>query len=76
MAAIYTAFVNDGDMIMPYIEYKEDTSEPEIYLKKAFSKEAVDIIKKDLIDVIEDEEGTGHMAKIKDVTLARKDWNS
>lgn len=76
MAAIYTAFVNDGDMIMPYIEYKEDTNAPEIFLKNAFSKEATDIIREDLIQVIEDEEGTGHTAKIKDITLARKDRNS
>ena len=38
MAAIYSAFVNDGNMINPYIEYKEDTSIPEYYVKNAFSK--------------------------------------
>lgn len=75
MATIYTAFVNDGDIIMPYIEYKEDTEEPEYFLKNAFSKEAADTIREDLIQVIEDEEGTGHAAKINGVTLARKDRN-
>ena len=59
-------------MLLPYIEYKEDTSNPEYYVKNAFSKEAANTIKEDLIQVIEDEEGTGHVAKIKDVTLAGK----
>lgn len=72
MAAMYTAFVNDGNMIKPYIEYKENTSSPEYYVKNAFSKETADIITADLIQVIEDEGGTAHNAKIDGVTLAGK----
>lgn len=72
MVAIYTAFVNDGDMIKPYIEYKEDTSNPEYILKGAFSKEAANTIKEDLIQVIEDEGGTAHNVKMDKVTLAGK----
>ena len=70
MAAIYSAFVNDGNMINPYIEYKEDTSIPEYYVKNAFSKESVDTIKEDLIQVIEDEGGTAHNVKMEGITLA------
>ena len=72
MAAIYSAFVNDGNMINPYIEYKEDTSIPEYYVKNAFSKESVDTIKEDLIQVIEDEGGTAHNVKMEGITLAGK----
>ena len=72
MVAIYTAFVNDGDMIKPYIEYKEDTSNPEYILKGAFSKEAANTITEDLIQVIEDEGGTAHNVKMDKVTLAGK----
>ncbi len=72
MASIYTAFVNEGNMIMPYIEYKEDTSKPDYYVKNAFSKENANIIKDDLIQVIEDEGGTAHSAKIEGVSLAGK----
>lgn len=72
LAAIYTAFVNDGNMIKPYIEYKENTDNPEIYVKNAFSKEASDTIKEDLIQVIEDEGGTAHNVKMDGVTLAGK----
>lgn len=72
MAAMYTAFVNDGDMIKPYIEYKEDTSAPEYMLKGAFTKEAANTIKEDLIQVIEDEGGTAHNVKMDDITIAGK----
>lgn len=72
LAAIYTAFVNDGNMIKPYIEYKENTDNPEIYVKNAFSKEAADTIREDLIQVIEDEGGTAHNVKMDGVTLAGK----
>lgn len=72
MATMYTAFVNDGNMIMPYIEYKEDTTIPEYYIENAFTQEAVNTIKEDLIQVIEDENGTAHSAKIPGITLAGK----
>ncbi len=76
MAAMYTAFVNKGNMIMPYIEYKEDTSNVEYFVKGVFSEAAANTIKEDLIQVIEDENGTAHSAKIEGKTLARKDRNS
>lgn len=72
MAAMYTAFVNDGDIIKPYIEYKEDTSIPEYYIRNAFSASAANTIKEDLIQVIEDEGGTAHNVKMNGVTLAGK----
>ena len=72
MAAMYTAFVNDGDMIMPYIEYKQDTTKQEYYIKNAFSKEAANNVKESMIQVIEDEGGTAHNAQIEGLTLAGK----
>ena len=70
-ASIYSAFVNDGNMIMPYLEYKEDKEAT--YLKEnAFSKETSDIIKNDLIQVVENSEGTAHSGKIDGVTIAGK----
>lgn len=72
IASMYTAFVNDGNMIKPYIEYKEGTIVPEYYVENAFTKEAANSIKDDLIQVIEDENGTAHSAKISGITLAGK----
>lgn len=71
LASIYTAFVNDGNMIMPYIEYKEN-AKVEIYIENAFSKEAANTIKEDLIQVVENQNGTAHSAKISGVKLAGK----
>lgn len=71
MASIYSAFVNDGNMIMPYIEYKENAT-PEVYIEGAFSKEAANEIKEDLIQVVEDSAGTASSAKIPGVKLAGK----
>lgn len=71
MASIYSAFVNSGNMIKPYIEYTEST-ETEYLVENAFSEEAANIIKDDLIQVIESPNGTAHDMKIKGVTLAGK----
>lgn len=72
LAAMYTAFVNDGNMIMPYIEYRENTNSPDYYVKNAFSKEAANSVKESMIQVIEDEGGTAHSAKLNGITLAGK----
>lgn len=71
MASIYSAFVNDGNMVKPYIEYK-DNAQAEYLKENAFSKEASDIVKEDLIQVIENPEGTANDMKISGVGLAGK----
>lgn len=71
MASIYSAFVNNGNMIKPYLEYKEAKS-PEYLVTGAFSEESANTVKEDLIQVVENPSGTGHSAKISGVTLAGK----
>ncbi len=71
MASMYTAFVNNGNMLIPYIEYKEN-AKSEIYVENAFSKEAAKTIKEDLIQVIENPNGTANSAKIEGIKLAGK----
>ena len=58
-------------MIKPYIEYKEEQT-PEILVESAFSKEAADTIKEDLIQVVENKEGTAHDMKVSGITIAGK----
>lgn len=70
MASIYSSFVNDGNMIKPYIEYNDGKSE--YLVKNAFTKNAADTVKADLIQVIEDEGGTAHNVKMQGITLAGK----
>ena len=71
MASIYSAFANDGNMVKPYLEYKEG-KQVEYLVKDAFSKDAANTIKDDLIQVVENPEGTAHDAKMSGVTLAGK----
>ena len=71
MASIYSAIANEGNMVKPYLEYKENNS-VEYLSEGVFTKEAVDTIKQDLIQVVEDEEGTAHDMKINNITIAGK----
>ena len=71
MASIYSAFVNDGNMIKPYLEYKENKT-AEYLVENAFSKHAADEIKEGLIQVVENPSGTGHDVKVNGITIAGK----
>lgn len=74
MAMMYSAFVNEGNMIMPYLEYKENASSQtaKYYKKNAFSKEAANEVRDGLIQVVENPSGTAHSAKIEGKTIAGK----
>lgn len=69
VASIYSAFVNDGNAIKPYIEYGDET---EYMIENAFTKESAEEIREDLIQVVENSNGTGHEAQINGVTIAGK----
>jgi penicillin-binding protein len=71
LASIYSAFVNDGNMIKPYLEYK-DTTSPEYWKMAVFSESAAETVLDDLIQVVENPNGTGHKAKIDGLTIAGK----
>lgn len=71
MASIYSAFANDGNMIKPYLEEKED-NQVEYLVENAFSKEAATIIKEDLIQVVENSEGTAKDMQVAGRTIAGK----
>ena len=71
MASIYSAFVNEGNMIKPYIEYSSN-AKSEYWIENAFTKEAANTIKEDLIQVVENPNGTAYEAKIQGMTIAGK----
>lgn len=71
MASIYSSFYNNGNMIKPYIEYEEN-KEPEILIENAFSTETANTIKDDLIQVVENPEGTANDMKVNGITIAGK----
>lgn len=73
MASIYSAFVNDGSMVKPYLEFKENAiASVEFWIKDAFTKEAANTIKDDLVQVVENPGGTGHSAKTYGMKIAGK----
>lgn len=69
MASIYSAFANEGNMIKPYLEIKEN-DEIEYLVENAFSAESANIIKDDLIQVVEN--GTAKDMKVGGRTIAGK----
>ena len=71
MASIYSAFANDGNMVKPYLEIKEN-QETEYLVENAFTAEAANKIKDDLIQVVENPEGTAHDMKVSGRTIAGK----
>ena len=73
MASIYSAFANGGNMVQPYIEYElDEQGNPvsKIYKQEVFSQRVTDIIKQDLIQVVE--KGTAKDCKIEGKTIAGK----
>lgn len=71
MASIYSAFVNNGNMIKPTIIYEEN-KQPEYLKENSISEEAANTIKEDLIQVVENPNGTAHDAKIDGLTIGAK----
>lgn len=71
LASIYTAFLNEGNIVKPYLQYKEKAS-GEIWIPQAFSADTVDKVMEGLKGVVNDSHGTARMAHRDDVTLAGK----
>ena len=71
LAAMYSAFVNGGDMIEPYLRVTEDR-QPTVWVENTFTEEAAETVKNDMIQVVEQPEGTAHGCRMEGVTLAGK----
>lgn len=69
LASIYSAFVNEGDINQPYLIMDQKSKS---WIKEAFTKDTVSIIKEALIGVISDSNGTGHSIYHNDIELAGK----
>lgn len=71
MASVYSAFVNDGNMLLPYIEYKEE-AQKNYLVKEAFTKQAADTIYQDLVQVVEAPNGTASNLRVPGIQIAAK----
>lgn len=61
LACIYSAFFNEGNMILPYLEIK-DTSAPSYWIEQAFTPQAAQTIFEDMKEVVRNPNGTAHAA--------------
>lgn len=71
LASLYTMFTNEGNVLKPYLLYKEQPS-PEIWISNASSPETAETVKSGLMKVISSDHGTGHAINRTDITLAGK----
>lgn len=71
LASIYTLFLNDGNILQPYLRYRENPAGT-IWLEEAFPPETVSQVMEGLTRVVNDPNGTGYGAHRDDILLAGK----
>ena len=68
LASIYSAFVNNGSIYRPHLVEQGE----QMWIQRVFRDKTVKTIKEDLINVIADEKGTGHVIYHDSIALAGK----
>ncbi len=71
LASIYTSFVNNGDVIKPYLRYQED-AQGEVWISQAFDPDIAVQVTEGMRGVVNDPNGTGYAAHRDDIALAGK----
>ncbi len=69
MAAIYTAFANQGTMMAPRLEKK---AEAKVWKENVFPDEVIRTVRDAMVQVVENPKGTGHSAQVDGIRLAGK----
>ena len=72
LASIYTAFLNNGNIIKPYLRYREDVAAGEVWIREAYTAEIVREVLEGVKGVVNDPNGTGYAAHREDIVLAGK----
>lgn len=71
LASIYTAFLNEGNLIRPYLQYRENPT-GEVWIPAAFTADTVQEVMEGVKAVLNDPNGTGYAAHREDLVLAGK----
>ena len=71
LACIYTSFCNDGNVLKPYLLYKEN-AKAEQWISEVFSKSVSQEVLEGIKSVVNDSHGTGYAIHRKDMILAGK----
>lgn len=70
LALAYTPFVNEGDLLSPYLLKGE--GKRTVWKENLIDPKTSELIKEDLIQVVQDPKGTAHAAYIPEMTIAGK----
>ena len=71
LAALYTGFANDGNVLRPRLRYQSD-AKPEFWLEQAYTQDTARLIEEAMEQVIASPHGTGRSAYREDILLAGK----
>lgn len=71
MACIYSAFCNEGNVVRPYLVYKQK-AQAEYWIANAFSSDTAGRVLEGMKKVVNDPHGTGYSAHRDDIELAGK----
>ena len=66
LASIYTSFLNEGNIIQPYLQYSDNPA-GKIWIEEAFSSETVSQVMEGLTGVVNDPNGTGYAVYLHDL---------
>lgn len=72
LITIYTSFLNEGSIVQPTLIKNEGEEKAQYWKENIISSETANLIKEDLIQVVEDPQGTGKAGRIEGVTLGGK----
>ncbi len=71
LASLYTAFCNEGNVVKPYLLYKNEP-QADIWIPGIFSDVTAAWVMEGMKKVVDDPEGTGYVAYREDIVLAGK----
>lgn len=71
LACVYTSFCNDGNVLKPYLLYKEN-AKAEYWISEAFSSKVSKQVLDGIKNVVNNPHGTGYAIHRKDIVLAGK----
>lgn len=71
LSMMYTMFTNEGNILKPYLEYKEN-SEKSVWKNNVISRQTAEIILNDLHSVVSKPNGTAHALFEQGINIAAK----
>ena len=71
-ALMYSAVVNDGNIMTPLLESIGDKVAPKVWKQGAIATNGLKVLQEDLTAIVDEPNGTGHAAQINGIKIAGK----